>query len=104
LSLSSKAARSCSLRCRFVHFADPEAAQKAIEDVNGAQLGDSDKVVTVCEFKARDERSEGKAQFTNVYVKNLPETVTNQKELQAMFKEYGKITSAAVIQVIYVVI
>ena len=56
----------------FVHFTEQAAAKKAIEDVNGAQLGDSDKVVTVTEFVSKQDRGDPKQNYTNLYVKNLP--------------------------------
>jgi polyadenylate-binding protein len=83
----------------FVHFADPDAAKKAIEDVNGAQLGDSDKVVTVTEFISKQDRGDGKQNFTNVYVKNLPSTIQSEDDVRGLFKEFGTISSAACMKV-----
>jgi polyadenylate-binding protein len=80
----------------FVHFADPEAAKRAIEEVNGAQLGDSEKVVTVCEFLSRQERGDSKPQFTNIYVKNLPPSIASEEDLKGIFNEFGDITSSAI--------
>lgn len=83
----------------FVHFADPSAAKKAIEDVNGAQLGESEKVVTVTEFISKQDRSDPKKLFTNVYVKNLPASVETEEELKTMFEEFGPISSIALMKV-----
>ena len=81
----------------FVHFETAEAAVKAIKEVNGKKLGhDSDKVVTVCEFLSRQERGEAGKRFTNVYVKNLPDSVQTDDDLQKLFGQYGIITSAVV--------
>ena len=83
----------------FVHFAEPTAAKRAIEDVNGAQLGESDKVVTVTEFVSKQERGDPKQTFTNVYVKNLPSSITTEEEVKTMFGEYGEISSVALMKV-----
>lgn len=83
----------------FVHFADPSSAKSAIEAVNGAQLGDSDKVVTVTEFVSKQDRGDPKSNFTNVYVKNLPSSVTSEEEVKKMFGEYGEISSVALMKV-----
>lgn len=83
----------------FVHFSDPDAAKKAIDDVNGAQLGDSDKVVTVTEFISKQDRGDAKQNFTNVYVKNLPNTIQNEDAVRGLFQEFGTISSAACMKV-----
>lgn len=83
----------------FVHFAEPSAAKSAIEAVNGAQLGDSDKVVTVTEFVSKQDRGDPKQNFTNVYVKNLPASVKTEDDVKAMFSEYGEISSVALMKV-----
>lgn len=81
----------------FVHFETAEAAEEAIASVNGKRLGhNSEKVVTVCEFLSRQERGDSAQKFTNIYVKNLPESVGTDEALQALFTEYGDITSAVV--------
>lgn len=83
----------------FVHFSDPDAAKKAIDEVNGAQLGDSDKVVTVTEFISKQDRGDAKQNFTNVYVKNLPNTIQNEDAVRGLFTEFGTISSAACMKV-----
>jgi len=78
----------------FVHFETEEAAQNAITKVNGMLL--NMRKVFVGKFIPRSERvrelGEKAKMFTNVYVKNLPEEVKDEK-LQEMFGAYGKITS-----------
>ncbi|GAV04231.1 hypothetical protein RvY_14542 [Ramazzottius varieornatus] len=77
----------------FVHFETEASAQNAIEKVNGMLL--NGKKVFVGKFVPRSERVENPSSprtFTNVYVKNLPKDVDDDK-LQAMFEKYGKITS-----------
>jgi len=78
----------------FVHFETEEAAQNAICKVNGMLL--NMRKVFVGKFIPRGERvrelGEKAKMFTNVYVKNLPEDVLDDK-LHDMFSAYGKITS-----------
>lgn len=82
----------------FVHFSEAAAAKRAIDEVNGAQLGESDKVVTVTEFVSKQDRGDPKQNFTNVYVKNLPLSVTTEDEVKTMFGEYGEISSVALMK------
>jgi polyadenylate-binding protein len=80
----------------FVHFETKEAAEKAISKVNGMML--NNQKVFVGPFVTRKERlktQDGEQKFTNVYVKNLDETVTTDK-LREVFSEFGTITNAAI--------
>ncbi|KAM5532064.1 hypothetical protein V8D89_014315 [Ganoderma adspersum] len=81
----------------FVHYETAEAAETAIKAVNGMLL--NDKKVYVGHHISRKERQskmeEMKAQFTNIYVKNLDPEVT-QEEFVALFEQFGKVTSAVV--------
>ncbi|KAL0726366.1 hypothetical protein Bca4012_022459 [Brassica carinata] len=81
----------------FVQYADEESAQKAIEKLNGMLL--NDKQVYVGPFLRRQERDSTAniTKFTNVYVKNLAESTTDD-DLEKAFSEYGKITSAVVMR------
>lgn len=79
----------------FVHFETEEAASLSIEKVNGMEM--NKKKVYVGRFIPRKEREKqfgGKTKFlfTNVYVKNFGEDITDDK-LKEMFEKYGKITS-----------
>ncbi|KAG6517491.1 hypothetical protein ZIOFF_020883 [Zingiber officinale] len=81
----------------FVHFEQEEAAQNAIEKLNGMLM--NDKKVFVGPFVRKQER-EGAAttvKFNNVFVKNLSESVTDET-LQEVFGEFGKITSCIVMR------
>lgn len=81
----------------FVHYETSEAADAAIKAVNGMLL--NDKKVFVGHHIPRKEReatlARVRAQFTNLYVKNLPEEV-EQEELEEMFGKYGSVTSAVI--------
>merc|ERR1711863_61730 len=78
----------------FVHFETEEAALQAIDKVNGMLL--NDKKVFVGRFVPRKEREielgEKAKRFTNVYVKNFNEAMT-EEDLSKMFEKFGKITS-----------
>jgi polyadenylate-binding protein len=56
------------------------------KDLNG-------KVITVCEFVKKGEREEGKIEYTNLYVKNLPEAFSEEK-VKEVFAKFGNISSA----------
>lgn len=79
----------------FVHYETSEAAEHAIKAVNGMLL--NDKKVYVGLHISRKERQskldEMKAQFTNLYVKNIDTEVT-QDEFEQLFTKFGAVTSA----------
>ncbi|CAA9991031.1 polyadenylate-binding protein, putative [Plasmodium knowlesi strain H] len=77
----------------FVHYEDEESAKEAIEKVNGIQLGS--KNVYVGHFIKRSERATNDTKFTNLYVKNFPDSVT-EAHLKQLFSPYGEITSMIV--------
>ncbi|KAL2537357.1 Polyadenylate-binding protein 8 [Forsythia ovata] len=81
----------------FVQYNSDEAAQKAIEKLNGMLL--NGKQVYVGPFLRKQERemSMDKTKFTNVFVKNLSESTT-EEDLKKIFGEFGIITSAAVMR------
>ncbi|GLJ31443.1 hypothetical protein SUGI_0630970 [Cryptomeria japonica] len=81
----------------FVQFEQEEAAQNAIDKLNGMLI--NDKQVYVGPFVRRQEREQtnGGAKFCNVYVKNISESVTDE-DLRKKFAEYGTITSAVVMR------
>ncbi|KAJ8911052.1 hypothetical protein NQ315_015106 [Exocentrus adspersus] len=78
----------------FVHFETEEAANKSIEKVNGMLL--NGKKVYVGRFIPRKEREKELGEkaklFTNVYVKNFGEDLS-EEQLRSMFEKFGKITS-----------
>ncbi|XP_012691526.1 polyadenylate-binding protein 1b [Clupea harengus] len=74
----------------FVHFETQEAAERAIEKMNGMLL--NDRKVFVGRFKSRKEREAELGarakEFTNVYIKNFGEDMNDEK-LREVFKAYG---------------
>ena len=81
----------------FVQFETAEEANEAIAKVNGMLL--EDKRLYVGPFQARNERDTvtGERKYTNVYVKNIPEDVTDEKFREA-FAKFGEVTSAVVMR------
>jgi len=81
----------------FVHYETAEAANNAIKAVNGMLLNDK-KVYVGHHIAKRDRQSkfeEMKANFTNLYIKNIDESVTDD-DFTVLFEKYGEIISAAV--------
>ncbi|TKX18210.1 putative polyadenylate-binding protein [Elsinoe australis] len=80
----------------FVHYETAEAASNAIKSVNGMLL--NEKKVYVGHHVSKKDRinkfEEMKANFTNVYVKNIDPEAT-EDEFRALFEKYGDITSAS---------
>ncbi|OAP62979.1 polyadenylate-binding protein, cytoplasmic and nuclear [Fonsecaea erecta] len=81
----------------FVHYETAEAANQAIKSVNGMLLNDK-KVFVGHHIAKRDRQSkfeEMKANFTNVYIKNIDESVTDD-EFTKLFENYGQVVSATI--------
>ncbi|XP_022739980.1 polyadenylate-binding protein 4-like [Durio zibethinus] len=81
----------------FLQFDNEESAKNAIDKLNGMLL--NDKQVFVGPFLRKQERepASDKAKFTNVFVKNLSESTTDE-DLKNVFGEYGPITSAVIMR------
>ncbi|XP_058081705.1 polyadenylate-binding protein 8-like isoform X3 [Magnolia sinica] len=81
----------------FVQFEQEEAAQNAIDKLNGMLL--NDKQVYVGPFLRKQERdiAATKTKFNNVFVKNLSE-YTTEEDLKKVFGEYGTLTSVVVMR------
>jgi polyadenylate-binding protein len=81
----------------FVHYETAEAATSAIKSVNGMLLNEK-KVFVGHHVAKRDRMSkfeEMKANFTNIYAKNIDEAVTDD-EFTQLFEKYGDIISATI--------
>lgn len=80
----------------FVHYETGEAATNAIKHVNGMLLNEK-KVFVGHHIPRKDRESkfeEMKANFTNIYVKNV-ESETTDEEFRELFEKYGDISSAS---------
>ncbi|PRQ43716.1 putative polyadenylate binding protein [Rosa chinensis] len=93
----------------FVNFESPDDARKALESLNGTQLGS--KVLYVaraqkkaerehilrCQFEEKRKEQMLKFKGSNVYVKNIDDDVTDE-ELIDHFSQCGTITSAKIMR------
>lgn len=80
----------------FVHYETDEAAAQAIKHVNGMLLNEK-KVYVGHHIPKKDRQSkfeEMKANFTNIYVKNINLDVTDD-EFRALFEKFGHVTSSS---------
>ena len=77
----------------FVHFEKAEAADAACAKVNGMLL--EGRKVFVGPFLKRDSRPDtGESRYTNVFVKNLPDSY-DDAQFEKLASEFGAVTSAA---------
>jgi len=76
----------------FVHFETQDAADNAINKVNGMLL--ADKKVYVGRFMSRNQRADigGPRKFTNIFIKNFGDQLDEEK-LRELFSKHGKILS-----------
>ncbi|CAO1637786.1 unnamed protein product [Parajaminaea phylloscopi] len=83
-----------SLGYGFVHYETKEAADQAIQHVNGMLL--NDKKVFVGAHIPKKERQqkieEARSRFTNIFVKNIDPEV-NQEQFEELVNKHGKVTS-----------
>ncbi|XP_073401130.1 polyadenylate-binding protein 1-like [Dendrobates tinctorius] len=82
----------------FVHFESQDAAEKAIETMDGALLDNN--ILSVGHFQSRSKReveSSARASngFTNIYIKNFAEDMDDE-HLKKLFDHYGRIVSVKV--------
>jgi polyadenylate-binding protein len=82
----------------FVHFETQEAAEQAIARVNGMSI--NNKEVYVGPFVRKQERLKlitNVNQFTNIFVKNLDKSVSDEA-LREMFVKFGEIQSCVIMK------
>ena len=87
----------------FVSFEEPEAAQRAIDALNGSQV--NGRTISCCRALSREDRQAELSQMRieranrnrglNLYVKNLHDAVDDER-LRQEFAPFGTITSAKV--------
>jgi len=85
----------------FVHFDSPESALKAVNFSKSRKEKEGKKDFIVLPHVPRKDQllrqDEKKKNYVNVYVKNLPETLTDDG-FKAKFAEFGEITSAKIMR------
>jgi len=93
----------------FVSFENPEDAERAVNELNGSDVPDSDLKLTACRAQKKAEREAElsrvyeqlkaermqRYQGVNLYVKNLDDSVDSE-ELRKNFEQHGVIASAKV--------
>jgi len=81
----------------FVHYETEEAANKAIETVNGKLLaGKKCYVAKFVPSKERNKEIAAKApKWTNIFVKNMPKSMTEDR-FKELLSKFGNVTSAVV--------
>jgi len=81
----------------FVHYETQEAADLAIEKVNGMEI--AERQVKVLPFIPKKDRlaADGEPTYTNVFVKNIPEDF-DEEALKKLLAPAGNITSAVVMR------
>jgi polyadenylate-binding protein len=82
----------------YVQYETKEEADAAVSSVNGMLI--MDKKVYVGPFIPRNDRDKllnSDNTFTNIYIKNLEEEITDE-EFNAMFGKFGEITSCKVMR------
>jgi polyadenylate-binding protein len=82
----------------FVHFESQDSAEKAIQTLNGKAF--NGVIVHIGHFIPKRERmAQSNAQFTNVYVKNMPEDVTEEMLRDELLKDtYGTVLSCIIMR------
>ncbi|KAI4991365.1 polyadenylate-binding protein 8-like [Hordeum vulgare subsp. vulgare] len=93
----------------FVNFESPDEAALAVQDLNGKKFSDKEWYVGRAQKKSEREmelkekfeknlqEAADKYQNTNLYLKNLDDTVDDEK-LRELFAEFGTITSCKVMR------
>eukprot|EP00826_Nyctotherus_ovalis_P028105 TRINITY_DN2212_c0_g1_i12.p1 TRINITY_DN2212_c0_g1~~TRINITY_DN2212_c0_g1_i12.p1 ORF type:complete len:308 (-),score=51.43 TRINITY_DN2212_c0_g1_i12:176-1078(-) len=80
-----------SKRYGFIHYMEPESANRLMEEQSMLQ-GQFPGLI-VQEYR---RSTHPQLQFNNIYVKNLPPTVTTGAALKELFAAYGRITSIGI--------
>lgn len=78
----------------FVHFEKEEEALAAIAKINGTVV--ADRTIFVGKFEPAERRHK-KQQWTNLFVKNIPDT-WDEAKLSSVFSEYGEIASITIVK------
>lgn len=77
----------------FVQFKRPEDAVRALSEMNGKKHYNLKLIVQ--QYRKREK---GVCSFSNVYIKNLPPSVTSKEELDKLFQIFGPRSSVVICQ------
>ena len=75
----------------FIQYKDPKSAEEVISKCNGMNY--NDKTLTLELYKKRTRLDSA---FTNIYIKNLPSSITTKEDLANLFSCFGEQTSIAI--------
>jgi RNA recognition motif-containing protein len=88
----------------YVQFANPADGDRAMKELADSTI--NGKPITIEKFVNRGMRAPTKQMessvvmdptFTNVFIKNLPDTVTTLLDLLRLFQEFGQVLSARIV-------
>uniref|UniRef100_A0A0E0LTN7 Polyadenylate-binding protein n=1 Tax=Oryza punctata TaxID=4537 RepID=A0A0E0LTN7_ORYPU len=94
----------------FVNFENPDDAARAVEDLNGKKFDDKEWYVGRAQKKSEREmelkekfeknikEAADKNQGTNLYLKNLDDSIDDDEKLKELFADFGTITSCKVMR------
>uniref|UniRef100_A0A0E0EK56 PABP n=1 Tax=Oryza meridionalis TaxID=40149 RepID=A0A0E0EK56_9ORYZ len=94
----------------FVNFENPDDAARAVEDLNGKKFDDKEWYVGRAQKKSEREmelkekfeknikEAADKNQGTNLYLKNLDDSIDDDEKLKEIFADFGTITSCKVMR------
>lgn len=103
---------SCKIPClngkprgyAYVQFANPADGDRAMKELADSTI--NGKAITIEKFVNRISRQPNKATeanistdptFTNVFIKNLPDSISTLLDLLRLFQEYGQVVSARIV-------
>ena len=75
----------------FVQFINREDAESAMNDLKGAYI--ENKPIQIEPYEIRPHKSP-ESSFTNIYIKNLPDSIKNDEDLKKLFQKYGEVQNA----------
>ena len=79
----------------YVQFGSQEAADNVIEKAGLGLIEIGNSIISASPYLPYEQRVQSRnEEFTNLYVKNLPEDVRSNDDLRALFLPYGAIKSA----------
>ncbi|EAY01839.1 hypothetical protein TVAG_002940 [Trichomonas vaginalis G3] len=88
----------------YVQFANPADGDRAMKELADSTI--NGKAITIEKFINRGMRQPNKATeqniatdptFTNIFIKNLPESINTLLDLLRLFQEYGQVVSARIV-------
>jgi len=79
----------------FVQYTSPEIALRVVTEMNGKEH--NERKLVVAPYKSK-HKGGAPSLFNNLYIKNLPPSVTTKESLDALFASFGERTSIVISQ------